>query len=158
MNELVDNLADLLIERRWRMATVESCTGGWIGKCCTDLAGSSAWFNGGLVTYSNAAQVRLSGVSEALIRQHGAVSKEVAAAMADGGAQALGAEVSVAVTGVAGPSGGSPDKPVGLVWFGWHIPGRTECESRLFTGNRDSIRQQTVAHALRSLIHRLDSA
>ena len=111
-------LADLLLKRGCKLVTAESCTGGMIAAACTDLAGSSAWFERGFVTYSNDAKTESLGVDAALVRQHGAVSEEVVRAMAEGAIAHSKAQVSVAVTGVAGPTGGSRDKPVGTVWFG----------------------------------------
>ena len=113
------SVADLLVKNGWFLATAESCTGGMIAAACTDLAGSSSWFERGFVTYSNAAKTELLGVDAAWIEQHGAVSETVARAMALGAIAYSKAQVSVAVTGVAGPGGGSADKPVGTVWFGW---------------------------------------
>ena len=130
------------------LATAESCTGGLIAAACTDLAGSSQWFERGFVSYSNAAKTELLGVPAALIAQHGAVSEPVARAMAEGAVAHSAARVAVAVTGVAGPTGGSPDKPVGTVWFGWCIDGVTHSELRQFAGDRAAVRTQTVRHAL----------
>lgn len=140
------------------MTAVESCTGGWIAKCCTDRPGSSAWFEGGLVTYSNTSKVTLASVPAALIEQHGAVSEPVARAMALGGARALGAEVSVAVTGIAGPGGGSAEKPVGLVCFAWRLADRIISDTRRFDGDRNAIRHQSVIHALQGVVDQLSSA
>jgi len=139
-----------------RLVTAESCTGGWIAKVCTDLAGSSDWFERGLVTYSNEAKQSLLGVRAADIARHGAVSETVAAAMALGAVASSHADYSVAVTGIAGPGGGSPDKPVGTVCFGWALPEeRIETERRLFSGDRDEIRRASVAAALSGLLERL---
>ncbi len=135
----------------WMMATAESCTGGLIAGACTDLAGSSNWFERGFVTYSNAAKTEMLGVDPALIATHGAVSEPVARAMAEGAIRQARAQVSVAVTGVAGPTGGSADKPVGTVWFGWCVAGQTTSEMRRFDGDRAAVRTQTVAHALAQL-------
>jgi nicotinamide-nucleotide amidase len=145
-------LADALRGRGWRLASAESCTGGLIAAACTALAGSSEWFERGFVTYSNAAKTELLGVDPALIAQHGAVSELVARAMAFGAVRHSQAQVGVAVTGVAGPTGGSPDKPVGTVWFGFQVEGRLSSEMRRFDGDRAAIRAQTVEHALRRLI------
>jgi nicotinamide-nucleotide amidase len=148
---LVAALADALPSRGWMMATAESCTGGLIAGACTDLAGSSVWFERGFVTYSNAAKTELLGVDAALIASHGAVSEVVARAMAFGAVRHSQAQVGVAVTGVAGPSGGTPDKPVGLVWFGFSVDGVLTSEKRHFPGDRAAVRAATVAHALRRL-------
>ena len=134
------------------LCTAESCTGGLIAATLTDIPGSSAFVWGGFVTYSNAAKTASLGVPEALLEAHGAVSAEVAAAMATGALAHSGADVSVAVTGIAGPGGGSADKPVGTVWFGFarkDAPPRTECH--VFAGGRAAVRTQTVAHALKGL-------
>ena len=144
-------LADLLVKNSWFLATAESCTGGMIAAACTDLAGSSAWFERGFVTYSNAAKTELLGVDAALIAAEGAVSEPVARAMAQGAIAHSKAQVSVAVTGVAGPSGGSPDKPVGTVWFGWSVGGLVTSECMLFEGDRAAVRAATVQHAMRRL-------
>ncbi|MFT3813476.1 MAG: CinA family protein [Acidovorax sp.] len=134
------------------LATAESCTGGMIAAACTDLSGSSQWFERGFVTYSNAAKAELLGVPEALIAQHGAVSEPVARAMAEGAVAHSRAQASVAVTGVAGPTGGTADKPVGLVWFGWCVNGATHSESQRFAGDRAAVRAATVRHALARLL------
>ena len=145
-------LAAILIDKSMMLATAESCTGGLIASACTDLAGSSAWFERGFVTYSNAAKTELLGVSAELIAQHGAVSEPVVRAMAEGAVAHSRAQVAVAVTGVAGPSGGSPDKPVGTVWLGWSVGGHITTECCLFDGDRAAIRQATVQHALAQLV------
>ena len=152
---LVVLAADLLQRKGWMLATAESCTGGLIAGACTDLAGSSAWFERGIVSYSNAAKTELLGVPEALIATHGAVSEPVARAMAEGAIAHSRAQAAVAVTGVAGPSGGSPDKPVGTVWFGWSVAGVVSSELQLFAGDRATIRAATVRHALQTLVRLL---
>jgi nicotinamide-nucleotide amidase len=152
---LTTRLADLLQARGWQMATAESCTGGMIAAACTDLAGSSNWFERGFVTYSNAAKTELLGVPSEMIAQHGAVSEEVARAMAQGAVTHSRAQVAVAVTGVAGPSGGSVDKPVGTVWFGWVTPAGVVTQMRRFDGDRAAVRQATVRHALGRLLELL---
>jgi len=148
-------LASLLIARGWMLATAESCTGGMIAAACTDLAGSSVWFERGFVTYSNDAKTELLGVPSELIAQHGAVSEPVVRAMAQGAVQRSHAQLGVAVTGVAGPSGGSADKPVGTVWFGFLVGGHLSSEVRRFDGDRAAVRVATVQHALAGLILRL---
>lgn len=137
------------------MATAESCTGGMIAARCTDLAGSSNWFERGFVTYSNAAKSELIGVPGALIELHGAVSEPVARAMADGALVHAHAQVSVAVTGIAGPAGGTADKPVGTVWFAWRVGTQLSSERRVFAGDRSAVREATVVHALQGLVDRL---
>jgi len=146
------HIARALVQQGALLATAESCTGGLIAGACTDLAGSSAWFDRGFVTYSNAAKTDMLGVPAALIATHGAVSEPVARAMAEGALAHSAARVSIAVTGVAGPSGGSAEKPVGTVWFGWCVHGRTHSERRHFDGDRAAVRAQTVAHALQQLL------
>ncbi len=148
----IAQLADLMQKRGWMLATAESCTGGMIAAACTDLAGSSNWFERGFVTYSNAAKTELLGVDAALIAQHGAVSEPVALAMAAGAIAHSKAQVSVSVTGVAGPGGGSVDKPVGTVWFGFALPGLEVTETRLFEGDRAAVRSATVQHAVQRLL------
>jgi len=148
---LVQALADVLQRKRWMMATAESCTGGLIAGACTDLSGSSNWFERGFVSYSNEAKTELLGVDAALIDAHGAVSEEVARAMAQGAVAHSRAQVAVAVTGVAGPTGGSPEKPVGTVWFGWSSNGQVRTERRRFDGDRATVRAATVHYALQTL-------
>jgi nicotinamide-nucleotide amidase len=151
-------LAHGLLERGWMLATAESCTGGLIAAACTDLAGSSDWFERGFVTYSNEAKTELLGVDAALIEAHGAVSEVVARAMAFGAVRHSRARVSVAVTGIAGPTGGSPDKPVGTVWFGFMVDGLLTSELRRFDGDRAAVRAATVEYALNGLLSRLGAA
>ena len=144
-------LADLLLKNSQTLATAESCTGGMIAAACTDLAGSSAWFERGFVTYSNDAKAQMLGVDAALITQHGAVSEEVARAMVQGAIAHSRAQVAVAVTGVAGPTGGSAAKPVGTVWFGFATPAGVVTEMQHFDGDRAAVRTATVQHALQRL-------
>lgn len=159
----VEALASLLLARGQLLATAESCTGGLIAASCTELAGSSAWFERGFVTYSNAAKTELLGVPAELIDRHGAVSEEVARAMAAGALAHSRADIAVAVTGVAGPSGGSDAKPVGTVWLAWAERGRREphatvavhAEKMWFPGDRRAVRGATVAHALAGVRNRL---
>lgn len=152
----VDRLAERLEALGWRLATAESCTGGWIAKCCTDRAGSSAWFERGVVSYSNRAKRELLGVQAAELEREGAVSEAVARAMAEGARNGAGVEAALAVTGVAGPDGGSPDKPVGTVWFAWSVRGAdTAAECRRLGGDREAVRRQTIAHSLDGLLARL---
>jgi nicotinamide-nucleotide amidase len=151
-------VADLLQKKRWLMATAESCTGGMISAACTDLAGSSAWFERGFVTYSNEAKTELLGVDASLIKQHGAVSEEVARAMAQGAVTRSHAQVAVAVTGVAGPTGGSAAKPVGTVWFGFKVGGQLTSEMKRFDGDRAAVRSATVQHAVQRLLQLLSAA
>lgn len=152
---LAERIGSALCGDGLTLATAESCTGGWVSQCLTAVAGSSVWFERGFVTYSNAAKSELLGVDAALIEAHGAVSEAVARAMAAGALARSRAQVSVAVTGVAGPTGGSTDKPVGTVWFGWATPAGVFAEHRRFDGDRAAVRQATVAHALAGLLARL---
>ena len=153
--ELVEQLATALKARGQFMATAESCTGGLIAGACTDLSGSSDWFERGFVTYSNAAKCEMLGVPAALIEAHGAVSEPVARAMAAGAVVNAHAHWSVAVTGIAGPTGGSAEKPVGTVWLGWATPTGVFTERQHFAGDRSAVRQATVAYALAGLLQRL---
>jgi nicotinamide-nucleotide amidase len=155
---LLTQLAALLQQKGWMLATAESCTGGLIAGACTDLSGSSNWFERGFVTYSNAAKNEMLGVDAALIAAEGAVSEPVARAMAEGAVARSAAQVAVAVTGVAGPTGGSAEKPVGTVWFGWSVAGRVHTERRRFDGDRATVRAATVHHALATLSTLLQSA
>src|SRR5262245_52827620 len=138
-----------------RLVTVESCTGGWIAKLCTDIAGSSDWYDCGFVCYSNAAKVRDLGVAARLIETEGAVSDAVVRALAEGAIERTGANVAIAVSGIAGPSGGTPEKPVGTVWFALahRTQDRLECQGHLiqFEGNRDAVRRRAVEYALNLL-------
>ena len=147
----VDSLARLLLEKKLQLATAESCTGGLIAAACTDLAGSSAWFERGFVTYSNDAKIELLGVEERLLRRAGAVCEGVARAMVTGALAHSKAQVAVAVTGVAGPTGGSASKPVGTVWFGFAVPGQVVTEKCHFDGDRAAVRAATVRHAFTRL-------
>lgn len=147
-----EELARLLLDRGWMLATAESCTGGLIAAACTALAGSSNWFERGYVTYSNAAKTEALGVDAGLLAQHGAVSEVVARAMAFGAVRQSRAQVAVAVTGIAGPTGGSADKPVGTVWFGFQVDGRLTSERRRFDGDRAAVREETVRHAVARLV------
>jgi nicotinamide-nucleotide amidase len=151
----VEQLAALLLERQWMLAAAESCTGGLIAAACTDLSGSSEWFERGFVTYSNEAKTELLGVDAALIEAHGAVSEVVARAMAFGAVRHSYAQAAVAVTGIAGPTGGSPAKPVGTVWFAFMIDGQLSSETRRFDGDRAAVRRQTVEHALQRLVEKI---
>lgn len=150
--DLCGQLAVMLRERGWMLATAESCTGGLIAAACTDLAGSSEWFDRGFVTYSYEAKTDLLGVGVDMLTAHGAVSEVVARAMAFGAVRHSRSRVSVAVTGIAGPGGGTPDKPVGTVWFAFMVDGRLSSEVRHFAGGRAQVRSATVQHALERLI------
>jgi nicotinamide-nucleotide amidase len=161
--DLVARLADALRARGQMIATAESCTGGLIAGACTDLAGSSDWFERGIVSYSNAAKTELLGVPAALIDAHGAVSEPVARAMAEGVLRRSHAQRAVAVTGVAGPGGGTATKPVGLVWLAWAAQAddgaiTTRAVAQHFAGDRAAVRQATVACALQGLLDDLATA
>jgi len=146
-------VADGLLGAGKRLTVAESCTGGWIAKTLTDLPGSSAWFEYGFTTYGNNAKTDLLGVSPGLIDTFGAVSKEVAEAMAMGALNRSGADLAVAVTGIAGPDGGTADKPVGTVWFAWAIKDTgLHSATHCFSGDRNAVREQTVAMALQGLL------
>jgi nicotinamide-nucleotide amidase len=146
-------------QRRLLLSTAESCTGGWAAQVITHTAGSSEWFERGFVTYSNAAKVEMLGVRPDTIEQFGAVSRETAAEMASGALKNSNALISLAITGIAGPTGGSSGKPVGTVCFAWCRVGEVAvAETVFFAGDREAIRRQAVVHALRGLLQRLDTA
>jgi nicotinamide-nucleotide amidase len=152
LQSLVLQVRDHLRARQLQLVTAESCTGGWIGKVLTDIPGSSAWYLGGAIVYSNALKEAILEVSAQTLRTHGAVSRETADEMARGALSRLGGDISVSVTGIAGPDGGTAEKPVGTVWFGWawrtggEVQSKTALET--FPGDREEIRRQTVARAL----------
>ncbi|WP_020649449.1 CinA family protein [Solimonas variicoloris] len=158
-DRLVERIAAALLARGEWLATAESCTGGLIAKLLTDLPGSSGWFERGLVTYSNLAKMELLGVPDAVLAEHGAVSDECARAMARGVLRAGPVDWGVAVTGIAGPGGGSDDKPVGTVWIAWSQRGHAPDTHRFFfEGGRDSVREQTAQAALEGLLYRIHEA
>ena len=141
-----------LLANRQMLVTAESCTGGWIAKCMTDVPGSSAWFDCGMAAYSYEAKQALLGVRPQTLEVHGAVSRETVIEMVSGALVNSGASVAVAVTGIAGPGGGSPDKPVGTVWIGWkRRGGYARAEMFQFAGDREAVRRQTVEAALKGL-------
>lgn len=151
--ELAAQVGIALRTRSRTLAIAESCTGGWIAKIMTDVPGSSGWFDRGFVTYSNAAKVDLLGVRETTITQHGAVSAEVVAEMAAGALERSPADLVIAVSGIAGPEGGTPDKPVGTVHLAWALRGGpVQTEIRHFSGNRDEVRLEAVAAALQGVL------
>lgn len=161
ITERATQLGDALTARGWMLVTAESCTGGGIAAAVTDIAGSSGWFERGFVTYSNAAKQELLGVPAGLLEQHGAVSEAVAVAMAEGALAVTPGDVSVAVTGIAGPDGGTAEKPVGTVWFGWAqrtADGdiRTVTRRECFPGDRAGIRAATVLAALDGVMQLID--
>ena len=140
--------------RDWRVATAESCTAGWVAKVLTDVPGSSRWVEGGYIVYSNAAKMRDLNVSMATLRRHGAVSAATVLAMARGAVRATGAELTIAISGIAGPDGGTVDKPVGTVWFGiaTRRPARASATLKVFPGDREAVRRQSVAFALQLML------
>lgn len=153
LTSLAAELGGALGERGWRIATAESCTGGGIAAAITAVAGSSTWFEAGFVTYANRIKVQVLSVDEAVLTAEGAVSQAVAEQMALGALAAAGADLAVAVTGIAGPDGGSPDKPVGTVWFAWALAaGGCYSHCYVFEGDRAAVRYQTVVRALRGAL------
>ena len=148
-----------LLHQKQKIAVAESCTGGWVAQCLTAIAGSSTWFERGFVTYSNEAKQEMLGVSTATLQRHGAVSEEAAAEMAVGALLHSHADWALAITGIAGPSGGSPEKPVGTVCFAW--AGKASgCEVQTchFAGDREAVRRQAVLHALHGLLARMENS
>ena len=145
-----------LMDAERRLVSAESCTGGWIGKVLTDIAGSSGWYLGGVVSYSNTLKQALLGVLPSTLAAHGAVSEAVAREMSIGALETLGGQIAISVTGIAGPGGGQAGKPVGTVWFGWAWYEGSEIETRVamevFGGDREEVRRQTVARALGELL------
>ncbi len=134
------------------LATAESCTGGLLSSTLTDVPGSSRWFAGSVVAYSNGVKSNLLGVDENLLEQHGAVSEPVVLAMAENVLKTVGADVSVAISGIAGPGGGSPDKPVGTVWMAWSWPGGSRAKLYTFGGDRSAVKEQAVMAAINGLL------
>lgn len=152
LNELSVLTGQRLLQLRATVTTAESCTGGWIAKVLTDVAGSSAWFERAFITYSNEAKQQMVGVAETTLQQWGAVSEQVVKEMAAGALKAAGADFAIAVSGIAGPDGGSAEKPVGTVWFGFATRGgQLVAKREVFQGDRDAVRRQTVALALQTL-------
>ena len=155
LEALAAKVGALLCINGQKLATAESCTGGWVAQCLTAVAGSSDWFERGFVTYSNEAKSEMLGVEAETLLAHGAVSEATAAAMAAGALRHSRADWALAVTGIAGPGGGSKDKPVGMVCFGWAaFDGRVDTQTRHFTGDREQVRAQSVAHALQGVLER----
>jgi nicotinamide-nucleotide amidase len=153
IDDLSRQLGEACLVKHLKIATAESCTGGGVGEAITRTAGSSAWFDRGFVTYSNEAKVDLLGVKQETLGSHGAVSEAVAREMAMGALHQSDADIAVAVTGVAGPGGGTVSKPVGLVWFAWaSLDGKVETKFEILAGDRAAIRQQAVIEALRGLL------
>jgi len=151
----IEQLSQILISKDWQLACAESCTGGWVAKLCTDLAGSSKWFERGYVTYSNRAKHEMLAVENLTLEQHGAVSEAVVKQMAQGACLQAQVAVSLAISGVAGPGGGSASKPVGLVWFAWAINGEVKTYSEIFAGDRNAVRSQATDKAITVLLEYL---
>ena len=162
INRLTQQLAQILLAKGLKIALAESCTGGLLATHLTNLAGSSDWFERGFVTYSNQAKEESIGVAHTLIEGHGAVSEEVAGAMAEGVLNHSLAQVSIAITGIAGPGGGSANKPVGMVCFAWGIRSdnriQTRSQTKYFSGDRESIREQACVYAIEALLERLSTS
>jgi nicotinamide-nucleotide amidase len=153
LHQLAAQLAEKLLARGWMVTTAESCTGGWVGQVLTSLPGSSAWYDCGFITYSDAAKIGMLGVPAATLDSHGAVSEETAGAMASGALLHSRAQAALAITGIAGPGGATPTKPVGLVCYGWALSDGTALTSTCrLSGDREEIRSRSVAAVLRGLI------
>lgn len=156
LQRLAAQVGALLLDAERRLVTAESCTGGWIGKVLTDMPGSSGWYLGGAVSYSNKLKQALLGVLPSTLAKHGAVSEQTAREMAIGALETLGGHIALAVTGIAGPEGGQPGKPVGTVWFAWAWHQQDEIETRValetFAGDREAVRRQTVERSLREVL------
>lgn len=155
VTDLALQLSDLLSRHQLTLSTAESCTGGGIGDVLTAIAGSSLWFLGGIISYSEQAKQTLLGVPKSVLSEHGVVSEAVVCQMAEGACAALCSDVSIAVTGIAGPSGGSTDNPVGTVWIGWCIHGSTTAHRFQFAGDRAQVRQQAIECGLNGLLQQL---
>jgi nicotinamide-nucleotide amidase len=158
MEQLAKRLGERLKTKRQMLVTAESCTGGWVAQAVTSIAGSSVWFERGFITYSNASKQELLGVKEKTLKDHGAVSEQTAREMALGALARSKGTVALAVTGVAGPGGGSSDKPVGMVCFAWARNDAVTAETKRFSGDRESVRRQSVVHALEGLLKRIMEA
>ena len=158
MNELAKKVGRRLRASDAMLVTAESCTGGWVSEVVTSVSGSSRWFERGFVTYSDAAKRQMLGVSKKTLKKHGAVSQETAREMARGALKRSRGTIAVAVTGVAGPTGGSAAKPVGTVCFAWAMKGgAASAETRCFGGDRDAVRRQSVEHSLSRVLELLDA-
>ncbi|HXA47698.1 MAG TPA: CinA family protein [Burkholderiaceae bacterium] len=156
IQDLAARVGLLLKQKNLLLATAESCTGGGVAEAITDIAGASEWFDCGFIVYSNASKIELLDVPAALIAQHGNVSEEIAEAMALGALANSESHIAMSTTGIAGPGGAVPGKPVGTVCFGWAMGHRTHTERLVFAGDRHAVRQQTIAHALKGLLHFLE--
>ncbi|GMR06972.1 MAG: CinA family protein [Gammaproteobacteria bacterium] len=156
LEELAAKIGDRLLSRSEMLVTAESCTGGWVSMLVTSIAGSSAWFDRGFVTYSNEAKQEMLAIDSEVIEIHGAVSEETARYMVQGAVENSHAQAGLSVTGIAGPSGGSVEKPVGTVCFGWWLDGQCATETRHFSGGREEIREQSVRYVLTGMLARLE--
>jgi nicotinamide-nucleotide amidase len=155
MEEIIKLAAEVgqaLEQKNLLLATAESCTGGGVAQAITEVAGCSEWFDCGFITYSIDSKTEMLDISDALIAQHGAVSEEIAAAMAQGALANSSAHVALSTTGIAGPTGAVPGKPVGTMCFGWAMGDRIATERKVFSGDRHAVREQTVAHSLQGLL------
>lgn len=152
LHAAIGEVSDLLLSENKTLATAESCTGGMLAALLTDKAGSSQWFSGSVVAYSNDVKAKLLGVPQSVLMEHGAVSEPVVLAMAEGALKAVGTDVAVSLSGIAGPDGGTPEKPVGTVWVGWADKNGSRARLFQFEGSRAKVRQQAVMAALNGLI------
>lgn len=150
--ELATRVGEELKSRRLLLSVAESCTGGGICHAITEIPGSSEWFDCGFITYSNSSKTEILDIPAALLAQHGAVSEEIAAAMAESAVSGSEAHVGISTTGIAGPTGAVPGKPVGTICFGWRVGGITHTERKVFSGDRKAVREQTVNYALQKLL------
>jgi nicotinamide-nucleotide amidase len=159
LSELSQQLANALMQQQKQLAVAESCTGGWLAKCLTDIPGSSRWFERGFVSYSNVAKQEMLGVRSSTLQREGAVSEAVVREMAAGVLRHSAADLSIAISGIAGPGGAAPGKPVGTVCFGLAVKGKeVQTDTQHFEGDREAVRRQSVAYALSRLLHVLDHA
>lgn len=157
--DLAAKVGQSLIQRGWMLVTAESCTGGWVGQAVTAVSGSSAWYERGYITYSNTAKCEMLGVQQATLDRHGAVSPQTAQEMAIGALNRSHAQISVSITGIAGPDGGTAEKPVGMVCFAWAAQdGLVQQETHYFTGGREAVRRQAVVTALEGVLTMLSHA
>lgn len=157
MRDLLVKTGRVLVERGWRVSTAESCTGGGVAQALTDLPGSSDWFEGGVVVYSNHLKQSLLDVPPDMLAKEGAVSEPVVRHMAQAVRRLTGVDVGVATSGIAGPGGAVPGKPVGTVWMAWAVRGEVDAECFLFEGDRLAVREQAVMNALTGLLHRVEA-
>lgn len=152
IDNIVPKIGNILVEKDWTLSTAESCTGGLVAATLTDFSGSSAWFSGAVVAYSNDIKMSLLHVPKSVLIDHGAVSEATVKAMAEGVCKTLETNVGISLSGIAGPSGGTPDKPVGTVWMGWHVDGKTYAEKLVFPGDRINVKQLSLQTVLEKLL------